>query len=289
MEHLGSIKQTIGYGPRSAVYLIQNKQDGYKYVLKVFYSGKIKSPILDESSAHKNNDFFITPVYEFRQTSNQSYQNKPILIEKYFINGSLGDIFVNSTYEEYHDKFSNTKKMILMYGLARCIKNLHISGKYHGNIKLHNIMLDFKYYPCLSEIGTPDYIFDEKKIGNGRDFIYNYLPPEYIKERKYDARSDIYSLGLLFYSIITGLVPYDEIKKSEISSSILKGDMLELSDDIPEDFRDLISKCISHDITKRPNILQVMNFFEEGHQLEDVQTREFNLYIISIQIGRAHV
>ncbi|GAF90190.1 unnamed protein product, partial [marine sediment metagenome] len=81
-----------------------------------------------------------------------------------------------------------------------------------------------------------------------------YMSPEQVEGKEVDQRSDIYSLGIIMYEIVTGKVPFE----GEIALTIaLKHtteepkDPREINDQIPEDLSHVIMKCLEKDRTKR--------------------------------------
>ncbi len=114
------------------------------------------------------------------------------------------------------DKDGNAR--IMDFGIARSLKDKGITGA--------GVM-----------IGTPE-----------------YMSPEQVEGKEVDQRSDIYSLGIILYEMVTGRVPFEGdtpftvgVKhKSEIPKS-----PMELNNQIPEDLGRVILKCLEKDKEKR--------------------------------------
>lgn len=104
--------------------------------------------------------------------------------------------------------------------IASAIKEGHDKDITHGDIKPHNVLLfkgDGRIIPKVMDFGlgvstsedvtkfggTPEYLAPERFGSGGAEG--DYLPPKNIEEAK---RSDIYSLGVLFFEIISGERPY---------------------------------------------------------------------------------
>jgi len=71
-----------------------------------------------------------------------------------------------------------------------------------------------------------------------------YMSPEQIGGQTVDARSDIFSFGVLLYEMLTGRRPFDATSRSGLISAILAGSPGPLPEDIPEAVRRLVQNCL---------------------------------------------
>jgi TolB-like protein/Tfp pilus assembly protein PilF len=75
-----------------------------------------------------------------------------------------------------------------------------------------------------------------------------YMSPEQLKEEKVDARTDVWSLGVLVYEMVAARRPFDGPTKSEVVASILNAEPPSLSENLPDRLRQILSRALS----KRP-------------------------------------
>ncbi|MHC5038319.1 MAG: serine/threonine protein kinase [Planctomycetota bacterium] len=82
----------------------------------------------------------------------------------------------------------------------------------HRDLKPSNILVDERMQPHIIDFGLAKSIRDNLRITEGRRLhgTIGYIAPERFgeKDRQLDARSDIYSLGVILYEILTGTYPY---------------------------------------------------------------------------------
>ena len=95
--------------------------------------------------------------------------------------------------------------------LAECLGYVHSKGVIHRDIKPGNILFRSDGEPLLTDFGIAKQLGAKNKltldgIALGSPF---YLSPEQSQCKKVDGRSDIYSLGIVFYEMLTGRRPFE--------------------------------------------------------------------------------
>ena len=86
-----------------------------------------------------------------------------------------------------------------------------------------------------------------------------YLSPEIVKGQKYDATTDIWSLGVTLYELCALKRPFDTTEGlTDLNKKILKGDYEPIPDWYSQDMRDLIKAMLIVDNKKRPTIKQIL-------------------------------
>lgn len=96
--------------------------------------------------------------------------------------------------------------------IARALDYVHHQKIVHRDIKPSNILLDENYHPMLSDFGVVQLMEAKEKndtpaigVGVGTP---DYMSPEQGMGKETDFRADIYSLGVVFYELITGSKPF---------------------------------------------------------------------------------
>lgn len=96
--------------------------------------------------------------------------------------------------------------------IAEALRYAHKKGFIHRDIKPENILFDEDGHAKLTDLGIAKAIKDSQIITNSRQSIGSprYISPEQAQGDTVDERSDLYSLGIVFYEMLTGSVPFDD-------------------------------------------------------------------------------
>lgn len=103
----------------------------------------------------------------------------------------------------------------------------HKKGILHRDIKPANIIIGEDNTPKILDFGIAQIIKDNGEGEEEETFIMgtpSYMSPEQVKGEKLDERSDIYSLGVLLFQMLTGSAPYDTttLTEHEINSKVIE-------------------------------------------------------------------
>ncbi|KAF9997379.1 hypothetical protein BGZ79_008930 [Entomortierella chlamydospora] len=113
---------------------------------------------------------------------------------------------------EHHSKFSESQARMIFKQIVECVDYLNSKGICHRDIKDENIVIDNDFKVKLIDFGSAVVI--PRPQGKLFDRFYgtiNYASPEILKGENYRAEAaEIWSLGILLYTILYGEVPFND-------------------------------------------------------------------------------
>jgi ABC-type sugar transport system substrate-binding protein len=183
----------------------------------------------------------ILPIYEYGIQGDNAY-----IAMRLLRGGTLTDLLRQGP-------LSLNRAADLFTQIARGLAYAHSKGIIHRDMKPSNILLDDSGNAYLTDFGLAKIIEGETDITKSGTVVGTpaYMSPEQLRGERIDHRSDIYSLGIVFYQMVAGKPPFETGSSGEIVSLIYKHleevpkPPSEHNPDIPAGIEEIILRALS--------------------------------------------
>jgi serine/threonine protein kinase len=154
------------------------------------------------------------------------------------------------------------------------LRYAHEHGFIHRDIKPHNILLTEDLVPKITDWGMSKVLAADVKKSSVAGFSLSYAAPEQVSPSEFgrtDERTDIYQLGVVFYELVTGSIPFGGESIVEVGNAILRDAPLPPSEYNPdaEAVEKIITKCLEKDPAERYQSAEELLAALKGYLDED--------------------
>jgi serine/threonine-protein kinase PpkA len=198
------ILRELGRGGMSTVYIAVQESLQRQLALKVMsptfsVDPSFKDRFMREGRTlgqltHPN----IVIVYDIGLSANRYF-----IAMEYVGGGTLGELI--------QEEPPLTHSVRIIKAIARALHYAHRRGFVHRDVKPSNILFREDGTPVLADFGIARSVDANTRLTQTGLSVGtpNYMSPEQVAGQKLDGRSDLYSLGIVFYELLTGHRPYD--------------------------------------------------------------------------------
>ncbi|PAA68143.1 hypothetical protein BOX15_Mlig020843g1 [Macrostomum lignano] len=200
------VLDVIAAGSFGNVLKVRCDDDKKEYALKVIDKARLvhrchamvsqaKEEVSIQSDLSGKSSCFVASLLSHWQTRKRLY-----LLLEYFPNGELFALW------KLHGKFSESLARLYLAELACAIDFLHDSGVVFRDLKLENVVMDSDGHLVLIDFGLSKWL-RRGQVTRTMCGTLAYSAPEMLCGRPYNHSVDWWSLGILFYALVTGKFP----------------------------------------------------------------------------------
>jgi serine/threonine protein kinase len=246
MEFPGyEVKRTIGRGGMATVYLAIQQSLDREIVLKTLNTTH------DESG-----DFFERFLKEGRIIASLRH---PHIVTIFDIGSADDMLYISMEYVEGGDlrakienRLAPVRGLELVSKIGQALAYAHKKGIVHRDVKPANILFRADGTPLLSDFGiAKDFTVDKELTSTGTILGSPfYMSPEQAEGLPVDGRTDIYSLGVIFYEMLTGQKPYEGDSAIKVIMKHIQSPVPQLPPELDQ-FQPLLNRLMAKDRDQR--------------------------------------
>ena len=250
LDNRYELTELIGVGGMADIYKATDLMENRTVAVKILKNEFAKSEdfqrrFRNESKAiallsHKN----IVKIYDVGFTDKIQY-----IVMEYIDGITLTEYIERQGVLKWRDAVHFTTQIL------RALQHAHDRGIVHRDIKSQNVMLMADGTIKVMDFGIAhfnretDKTISEKAIGS-----VHYISPEQARGEVTDEKSDIYSVGVMLYEMLTGVKPFDGDNPVTIALKHMQTQpkkMTEINPDVPQGLEDITVKAMQKEPSKR--------------------------------------
>ncbi len=245
------IKEELGRGQATVVYRAFDTEANREVAVKVL--SVEQAPDISQRAHFKRELKMIAslehpaivPVYDVGEHNGQPY-----FVMRYMAGGSLSQLIAAKGRLPLEDTAH------IIGRICAALHHAHKQNIIHRDIKPDNILFDLDHNPYISDFGVAKPAASDATVpSEGRVGTPGYMSPEQEHQESVDERSDVYSLGVVIYQMLTGR----QRSRLETKTSPLKSrpfhqpvsDILNEVPELPPEVGEIINICLAEDKRNR--------------------------------------
>lgn len=201
------IKETIGEGGMAIVYLAFDMVTKREVAIKMIREETMKNPVnLSRFEREARAAASLNHQNVVRVINLGTYEGRPFMVNELVKGQTLKDVL------KERGKFTFLEACDIMYQLCSAVLHAHQHNVIHRDIKPENVFITQDGTIKLGDFGIATFQDNNARVTKSEVVVgsVHYLAPELSQGSPATIQSDIYSLGITFFELITGKVPFDD-------------------------------------------------------------------------------
>jgi serine/threonine-protein kinase PpkA len=208
-----SLVSSIGQGGQARVYLAERQSDGLRVALKILEPRLRASAVFLERFVREYQLIASLKCEHVAQIYDQGFAGENAYIAMEFLpSGTLA--------ARIHEGIGSKAALRIASQIARALDAIHSRGIVHRDLKPANILFRPDGAPVIVDFGLARDLGADSSLTSVHGLIATprYMSPEQCRGEAVDARTDLYSLGVIFYEMLAGRKIFDTDNPARLAS-----------------------------------------------------------------------
>ncbi|XP_071700207.1 serine/threonine-protein kinase STY13-like [Rutidosis leptorrhynchoides] len=169
-----------------------------------------------------------------------------------------------------------------VFGVAKGMEFIHGVGVIHRDLKSDNLLIASDRSIKIADFGFAR-IEAQTESMTPEMGTYRWMALEMIQRRTYTQKVDVYSFGIVLWELITGMLPYQNLKDVQVAFSVVYKGLRPIIPDECLPIRKIMTCCWDVDPKARPSFTQVVKMLEmaETEIMTTVRKARFRGFCVS--------
>jgi serine/threonine-protein kinase len=166
--------------------------------------------------------------------------------------------------------------------IAEALGAAHAKGVVHRDLKTRNVIVTPEGQVKVLDFGLAKQIHETASVAtdltDSATIIGTvpYMSPEQLRNSAVDSRTDVWSLGVMLFEMVTGTLPFRARTNAELTSIILRDPPPRLPEEVPAELKAVILRCLEKDSARRyrhaGELLEALHAIHGGRRVNQERT-----------------
>lgn len=274
------LKAQLGRGGMGTVYLGYDPRVERDVAIKVLPREFLHEPMFQARFEREAKTIAVldhpavVPIHDYGKENDQPY-----LVMRYMSGGTLTDRLRVG-------RLGMAEILAILKRIGPAMDEAHKLGIYHRDIKPSNILFDKYGHAYLSDFGMVRLEASSSELTGSHAAIGTpgYMSPEQIRGAEIDSRSDVYSLGVVLFEMLTARRPFSAETPAMIIVKQITGPVPRIRQvypQLPQPYDDIVFQLMSKQAANRPgSAAEVINLLTKALEAQQAQSDVVHVGVI---------
>jgi serine/threonine protein kinase len=206
-------------------------------------------------------------------------KNEPVILTELMTGGDLQELIDAARNGSAPPTWTETQKLIVLYGIASAMRVLHADRVFHRDLKPSNILLSDALEPKVMDFDLARHVAVGASLDqSGSRGTPLYWAPEVHLDCQYGFPADVYAFAMIAYVVLTGLSLFPDLNLFHLAMKVTSGERPPIPGSLSSHYRNLIETCWAQDAAVRLRFDAIVPLLESPQFLNSIDRAAFRSY-----------